>query len=469
MTVPIPVFGGSGFVAPSEAAILAAVLDDMNVAFGGDLNPSLATPQGQLASSETAIIGDSYSIFTWMCNQFDPAYATGRMQDALARVYFLTRIAGAPTVVQATCRGLDGVTIPVGALAKAEDGNFYVCQEAGDIVNGKVVLPFACAVNGPIPCDIGALDTIGQAVFGWESIENEDAGSLGRLVETRAEFEERRYASVAINSIGMLSSVLGAVLAVPGVLDAYVTENVTGAAVEVGGFLLAPNSLYVCALGGTDQDVGDAIWSKKAPGCGYNGETTVTVVDPNPAYNPPSPSYEVRFQRPRVIEIAVLVSLTDNAGVPSNVIELVSSAIVAAFAGADGGTRAKIGSTVFASRYYGPVARLGSWAEIITIKVGRNASAATVVGSISGTLLTVTSVSAGVLAVGNLLSGSAVADGTTITSIVFGTGGVGIYRVIPSQTAAAGVIIASSLSDSLQMDIDEAPTTSTALVEVRLS
>ena len=42
---------------PSEQAILAGVQADINAAFGGGVNPSLQTPQGQLAQSETALIG----------------------------------------------------------------------------------------------------------------------------------------------------------------------------------------------------------------------------------------------------------------------------------------------------------------------------------------------------------------------------------------------------------------------------
>ena len=62
-TVPQPTFGDNGFVAPAESDILTAVENDINAAFGGALNMELSTPQGQLASSETAIIGDVNAMF----------------------------------------------------------------------------------------------------------------------------------------------------------------------------------------------------------------------------------------------------------------------------------------------------------------------------------------------------------------------------------------------------------------------
>ncbi len=74
-----------------------------------------------------------------------------------------------------------------------------------------------------------------------------------------------RAASVALNSRGSLPSVLGAVLAVPNVIDAYVTENTQNTAQTIGGVSLAANSLYVCTSGGASADIARAIWSRKAP------------------------------------------------------------------------------------------------------------------------------------------------------------------------------------------------------------
>ena len=45
-------------VLPAEQDILTGVQADINTAFGGGVNPSLQTPQGQLAQTETAIIGE---------------------------------------------------------------------------------------------------------------------------------------------------------------------------------------------------------------------------------------------------------------------------------------------------------------------------------------------------------------------------------------------------------------------------
>ena len=61
-------------------------------------------------------------------------------------------------------------------------------------------------------------------------------------------------------------------------------------------------------------------------------------------------------------------------------------------------------------------------------------------GSISGTTLTVSAVASGTLQVGQTLEGANVTNGTIITALGTGSGGVGTYTVSVSQTAASATI-----------------------------
>ncbi|ASW06314.1 baseplate J/gp47 family protein [Rhizobium sp. 11515TR] len=439
--VPSPSFGPNGFLIPSAQVVLEGVIEDINAAFGGSLNPALNTPQGQLATSEAAVVDNANQAFLYLTQQFDPAFASGRYQDALARIYFIERNPSQPTVVQALCTGLQGVIIPAGALAIAADGNQYVCTEAGTIpASGNITLTFACLVPGPISCPAGTLNQIYQSIPGWDAITNPSDGVLGNDVESRSSFEARRAASVALNSIGSLPSVLGAVLAVPNVLDAFVTENDSNSSQTIGGVLLNPNSIYVAVVGGEAQDVAQAIWSKKAPGCAYNGNTTVTVLDTSKGYAPPYPAYSVSFQIPAPLPILFAVNIVNSTLVPADAATQIQNAIISAFAGGDGGTRAKIGGTLLASRFYAPVAALGSWAQIVSIEIGSvNNAAASFTGSISGNTLTVSAIASGTLAVGQTISDGTgnLIVGTKITALGTGSGGTGTYTVSVSQTVGS--------------------------------
>jgi uncharacterized phage protein gp47/JayE len=371
-SVPSPSWGPNGFIAPEETDILAGVLADLNAAFGGNLNPALDTPQGQLASSLTAIIGDKNDQFLRYTNQVDPAYAEGRMQDAIARIYFIERDPARATVTVVTCIGAAGVVIPVGALIQASDGNLYSCTQAGTIPSGgSIDLPFACAVTGPLACPAQTF-AIYQTIPGWDTAISADPGVLGNLVESQAAFEERRRASVALNGHGSIQSIRAAVLSLPGVLDVYAVENTSGSTVTIGGVSLVGHSIYVAVVGGVAQAIGEAIWSKKDNGASYNGNTAITVYDTS--YDDPQPSYQVLFQVPDPTAVYVRVRITNGTSVPSSALSQIQAAVINAFSGSDGGSRARIGGTIYASRFYGPVATLGAWARIVDIQVSLNGS-----------------------------------------------------------------------------------------------
>ncbi len=492
--------------------------------FGTVTNP---TPEGQQAASDTAIIGNAYALFCALANSSDPGFAQGRFLDAICRIYFLQRNPGQSTAVSCTCIGAVGTIILPNSLA--QDTNVppstYFCVSGGQIgASGQITLQFQNMQTGPIPCPAGTLTTIYRTIPGWDAIVNPADGVLGENVETDYQLRVRRKNSVAANSLGQDTSVEGAVLKVPGVVDAYVTDNyngypvaitpkaiangsisgttltisevlegtvavgqsVTGSAgknvpvlagtvivsgsglswvvnhsqtvnattLNFGGVVVPPNSLYAAVAGGLATDVAQAIWSKKSPGCAYYpGNTTATAYDTSPQYPAPGIAYTVVFEDPDPLPVVFVVNIKNNIGVPSDATTQIQNAIINAFAGGDGGPRATIGSTIFASRFYAPVAALGSWAEIVSLLLGtQDDLTASITGSLgatytataSGTSLTASSVT-GFISSGDTISGTGVPAGTTILSQSSGSaGGAGVYITSVATTASASSITTTS-------------------------
>jgi uncharacterized phage protein gp47/JayE len=371
--VPKITFTPTGLVVPQESDILTGVLQDYDEAFGGGLNPALETPQGQLASSTAAVVADANSVFAEFVNQVNPDTASGFMQDAIARIYFLDRIPGAPTVVECVCTGGLGTIIPIGAQAQDTSGNLYVSlQEVSIPVSGSVTVVFANVENGPIPCPENTLTTIYRAIPGWDTINNPSAGSLGQDVETQAAFAYRRAQSVALNARGSLDSIYANVFEVAGVLDVYVTENFTNDPIQVGAtnYELSPHSLLVSVVGGTDPDIAMAIWLKKDVGCDMNGNTTVTVTD-TAGYDPPYPTYEITFLRPDPLPVLFEVQIASSPNLPSDIEQQVKNSIISTFNGeTTGGNRVRIGSLLLASRFYPGVINIGPEVSVLSILLG---------------------------------------------------------------------------------------------------
>jgi hypothetical protein len=462
--IPPVTFGSTGFIAPAESAILAGEQADLNAACGGNLNPALNTPQGQWASTIAALVGNVYDTFLYQSTQTDPAFAVGRWLDAIARIYFLERNAGQATTLQVACVGAN-IAIPAGALIVDPAGNYYACVSGGTITGGSVTLAFACTTVGPVP--VPSTVSIAQALSGWDTVAVV-SGVLGVNVETDAAFRTRRTLSVAANSVSILSSILGAVLEVEGVTDAYVTENTFAVPLTINGYTLAANSIYVAVVGGTNLAVATAIFSKKAPGCAYNGNTTVTVTDTNPLYAAPQPTYQVSFEIPVGLQILVAVAIVNSPAVPADATSLIQTQLIAAFAGTltyatgqAGPARATIATEILASTYVAPVQALGSWAQLEFLLVGSaNTPSANFTGAISGTTLTVSAVSLGTLAVGQTLidTTGALTAGTTITGLGTGTGGTGTYTVSNSQTVGSESMTAAvAAQNTVQVGIAQVP------------
>jgi hypothetical protein len=384
--VPPIQFTPQGVILPTEAAILAGVQADYNTAFGGGLNPALATPQGQLATSTTAIVAEKNSEIAFIANQVDPQFASGAFQDAIARIYFLTRKPATATAVTVTLGGLPTSVIPAGSFAQDTSGNTYVLLANATIGSGSTVsAQFQNIVTGPIACPAGTLTKVFQQVDGWDTITNPADGALGQNVESRAEFEFRRQNSVALNSNGTVDAILANVFEVPNVLDCFVIDNPSGDIVSSnplpGGtpnpnnFALAAHSVYVAVVGGTAAAIAQAIFQKKDVGANYNGNTTVTVTAAG--YSFPAPTYQVTFNVPTVLPILFAVQIVNSGNLPSNITALIQAALIAQFNGENNNLRARIGSIVLAAQYYAAVAAVSPNVQLVSILVGTAATGAT--------------------------------------------------------------------------------------------
>jgi uncharacterized phage protein gp47/JayE len=362
-------------ILPTDAAILAGVMADYDSAFGGGLGQGLSTPQGQLASSESAIISDKNSAIAYISNAVDPQYAEGRFQDAIGRIYFMTRNPASSTVVIATIGGLPGTYIPAGALALDTSQNVYQLLGAVTIgPGGTVPAEFANVSTGPIPCVAGSLTQLYRTVPGWDTVTNSAAGILGSDVESSQAFELRRQNSVALNSHGTPDAIFANVYAVAGVLDCYVIDNPSGNTVDYGptNYPLAPHSIYVAVVGGSASAIAQAIWNAKDGGCNYNGNTTETVYDTR--YAAPQPAYAVTFEIPSPVPVYFAVTVTNAVALPSDYATLIQNAIIAQFNGENGNTPAGIAALILALSYTGAIFAAVPGLSLVSIFVGLTSS-----------------------------------------------------------------------------------------------
>lgn len=371
--VPNIVISDTGIETPQTEEVLQGVLADFNKAFGGNLNiENVASPQYVLASEIAQAITLQNAGMAYTLAQFDPNTAVGRFQDAIGRIYFIERKPGTPTVVECTITGIPGYTFDAGSMqAQDDNGNIYVNID-NVVINplGTATAEFRCTEVGSIPCPAGSLSTIYVTLDGWDAITNESAGDPGNDVESRAQFEARRFSIVAKNGQSSLAALYGAIRSIDGVTDCYVAENSTNDVIYVGAtnVALTAHSIYVCVVGGDANDIGLAILQNKTVGAGTNGSSSVSVRDP--VLGDSSPIYTYQYQRPSFVPILFRVEISQSETLPTGIDAMVKRAIVTRFDEELASDKLGIGDVIYASRFIGAVTAIDDSIDVIDVTVG---------------------------------------------------------------------------------------------------
>ena len=369
-------FTPKGPEAPQTAAVRAAVLADWQAAFDNQLNPDGATPQGQLITSETAAVQDKNNGMLYLINQFNPDVNEGIYQDAIGRIYFLDRHPARATTVSYICGGLSGTVIAAASLLRTEDGVPLASTEEAVIgADGTVSVTFSAVETGPIPVPADIPTTIVTVTPGWDTARNPTAGSIGRNVESRLEFETRRRQSVAKNAHGSVAAIYAEIASIQDVIDLAVLNNDEDMPVVDWGVTVPAHSIYASVLGGESAGIAEALYRKKDAGCGTAGNTVVSYTDEALGLYPGAVTYNYRIQRPDPLRFGIQVTIRESAAIPADYEERIKAALLANFSGADGSVRVRVASMVYASRFYCPVISAGV-PDLVGIKLAAPAGSA---------------------------------------------------------------------------------------------
>jgi uncharacterized phage protein gp47/JayE len=248
---------------------------------------------------------------------------------------------------------------------------------------------FQCLEAGPIECPAGTLTTIVTVIPGWDSGTNAAAGVIGRNRESQADFENRRFASVAKNSHGSVFSLQGALADLDGVVDCQILENPTSSTVTKHGVSIPSHSVAICIYGGANADIAETIYNKKDAGCGTTGGTTVTHTATeagNAVY-----SYSIVRPTPTDVKVAVEINKTDSTS--ATVEQDIKNAVIADFNGQDtnsGNTRVGLAQTLYASRFAVAVIKTAGVSDLVGITValgtGTAGASITIPGDVEPTI-----------------------------------------------------------------------------------
>lgn len=302
----------TGFEAETTDTLKTAIEDELKIAFGNAFNVRPTSVAGVFVGIVAKKLADLWDAAEAIYGSQYPETAFGASLDQLGLLTAAQRLPA--TRSEATCgvTGTPGTVIPTGSRIRNSDtGTFWRLQEAG----GDVTIPGTSATTGTFESEdfgeilgiAGSLDTIDTVISGWDSVDNAADAELGRDIETDAAFRLRRALLLTAQGKGTLDAIRADVLAVDGVLECQVFENIT---LVTDSDNVPGKAFEVVLRQGTavSADIWQAIWDSKPAGISAYGNTSGQATDSL------GNSRDVAYSQATEIPIYVAVTATTGTG-----------------------------------------------------------------------------------------------------------------------------------------------------------
>jgi uncharacterized phage protein gp47/JayE len=352
-----PYIDDTGFHAFGLNAWKAALEGLWQAAFGAAIDLSAASPDGQIIGSLTGILTDIEQLAETEYLARSPAGARGTGLSRLVQLNGIARKQAQFSTAPVTLGGTPGTVIPAGSLVGSPTDptkpTFATTgtSPADDLTvggGGTVTGQIQCSVAGPVTLPTGALQIL-TVISGWTTAVTTADAAPGIQVEADPALRARRAASVAMPSQALSDGLQAALLNLPGVTDAVVYLNNTGATDSKG---LPAHSVNAIVLGGSAADISNAIWLKSSMGVTKVGAQSLVVADAQG--NPQLMKWDV----PTDLDAYITIKLDRT---PTNIayIQAQFGAAIVAYYAVDGDLPSKIGVNIFWADILTPVNALG--------------------------------------------------------------------------------------------------------------
>lgn len=457
-----PYIDATGMHLPTYQDIVEQLVADAKNIFGSDIYLEPDSQDYQWISAFAAMIYDTFLAAQAAYNSRSPATAIGSALDAIVAINGIRRLPAIYSTAPVTLTGTPGTTITGGIVQDANGNNWALPSPTIIGSNGTVSTTATCQVAGAIAAPANTITTIVTPTLGWASVTNPAAATVGSPVESDSALRSRQAISTAQPSQTVLEGIQGALAAIPGVTRFAVYENDTNTHDANG---LPPHSITCVVEGGDSQAVAQAIWARKGPGCGTNGNTTVNVTDKYGVVTPIH--YDVVTYTP----ICVAITVKQLTGYTIDTTSAIQAAI------ADYVNALPIGATVYLSGIWG--AALGVNVNpsmpnfsVVSVQAAVNLNAQLSAALSSGTAYTALSVNALTQPVPNgaalmIGSGSTTQTVTASAAAAVGDTTIPVESFTANANYAVGTPVAFTLGTAdIPIPFNQAAQTSTANITV---
>lgn len=290
-------------------------------------NVDPSTPDGLKIAHDAEIFTNLDESLQFAYNSKDPNKARKVDLDIVSAITGTFRDLGSPSNVDVILGGVAGTVILAGRLVESPvDGSQWTIDSTVTIGGGGTIAATATnTISGATQADIATITTIVDTVGGWQTVTNPNVATPGADVQSDASLRLERALSVGGPGTNQIDSIIGVVFGVDDVRRVRVYENETDVIQPATG--LTAHSLAVLVDGGVNEDIAQAIFSKRSTGVTqFQAGTPVNVNVQSEKY--PQQSTEIKFSRPTAVDMVVAVTVQNDGSLPNDVDEQIKQAIL---------------------------------------------------------------------------------------------------------------------------------------------
>lgn len=281
-----------GITTETREELLARYTAKYKEIYGDDINLDSNTPDGQMMNFQIQEVLDLEDFVVTVYNSMDPDQARGRVLDQRCAINGVIRKGGTYTITPITL--VNSASVNLYGLDQENDENaqpvYTISDNAGTLwllidtvlglAAGSHVLSFRAAEIGEQLTTPNTINVPVTIVLGVTSVNNPTvATTVGTNQQTDASLRVFRLQSVSRASQGFLPSLYAELLAIDGVNAVKILENTTNTTDDND---IPGHTIWVIVSGSPDEDeVAQAIYTKRNAGAGMKGEQVVYVDQPN--------------------------------------------------------------------------------------------------------------------------------------------------------------------------------------------
>lgn len=220
-----PAISSAGLTIPSYSDIISDMVSSARSIFGQDIYLDPSSQDYQLLSIFALKLNDALSALQAVYGNRGPQTAIGAGLDSLVKLNGLARLLATSSTCVVTVTGVAG-TIVTNGVVKDTSGFLWNLPTSVTIGQGGTVTATAtCQTAGPVAAAAGTLTIINTPTYGWTSVTNAAAATVGTAVETDSALRARHASSTALPSKTVLEGTEAAIGATSGVTRSVVYEN----------------------------------------------------------------------------------------------------------------------------------------------------------------------------------------------------------------------------------------------------